>query len=131
MNFKAGKYYIGDPCYVIGDKNGWSWDDVLEQTDYFRNFDGMITNSNGDSFHVAGAPTRYGDGCYVDSFGSEYMVDAGCIACIPVSALGLTFDYTGGHILDIPVDFDFEVKYGIFGIRAIGWMLDTTGDEYD
>ena len=129
MKFKAGKYYIGDPCYVLQDTNGWSWDSVLDQTDYFMDFNGTITHSYGDSYHVAGASTRYGDGSYVDNSGREFLVDAGCIACIPVSAIGLTFNYTGGHILDIPVDFEFEAKYGIYGIRAIGWVLDTAGDE--
>lgn len=128
MKFKAGKYYIGDPCYALQNKNGWKWNDVLDQTDCFTDFNGTITNSCGDTFHVAGARTRYGDGGFIDNSGREFLVDSGCIACIPVSAIGLTFDSTGGHILDIPVDFDFEAKYGIFGIRAGGWMLDTSDD---
>ena len=35
VNFKAGKYYVGDPCYVVKDHNVWI--KLLDDTDYFQN----------------------------------------------------------------------------------------------
>ena len=33
----AGKYYVGDLCYVLTEKNGYDWDDVLDKTDTLNN----------------------------------------------------------------------------------------------
>ena len=35
MRMKTGKYYIGDPCYVVEDQNDWI--KLLEDTNYFKN----------------------------------------------------------------------------------------------
>ena len=61
--FKAGKYYIGDPCYVFGtEENGSkSWSDILEDTDFFEK-DTLTIGKK--VFDILGGSTAYGDGAY-------------------------------------------------------------------
>lgn len=73
----SGKFYIGDPCYVLSDDVYYGiWDDKY-------NFeDGIIDCGNGLSFLVHG--TAYGDGGYQGTNGAEYGVDSGTLAVIPM-----------------------------------------------
>ena len=38
LTIPAGQYWIGDPCYVLGDKNGFYWMPLLNETGYFGLF---------------------------------------------------------------------------------------------
>ena len=58
MQFPAGEYWIGDPCYVLG-ACGFSW------THY----------------------TAYGDGRFKDNRGREYFVDSGTLGIFPADAV--------------------------------------------
>ena len=73
----SGKFYVGDPCYVLSDDIYYGiWDDKY-------NFeDGIIDCGNGLSFLVHG--TAYGDGNYQGTNGAEYGVDSGTLAVIPM-----------------------------------------------
>ena len=73
----SGKFYVGDPCYVLSDDIYYGiWDDKY-------NFeDGIIDCGNGLSFLVHG--TAYGDGSYQGTNGAEYGVDSGTLAIIPM-----------------------------------------------
>lgn len=73
----SGKFWIGDPCYVLSDDIYYGiWDDKY-------NFeDGIIDCGNGLSFLVHG--TAYGDGSYQGTNGAEYGVDSGTLAVIPM-----------------------------------------------
>lgn len=74
--FPAGKYYIGDLCYVLGEEN-------YEST-VCDGADGFHTNGK----HVIGYfGTAYGDGCYQDTKGRSYGVDAGIIGIAPAALL--------------------------------------------
>lgn len=70
-------FYIGDPCYVLGDEfyhGVWCGKHNCE--------DGLIQNpENGFSFAVSG--TAWGDGCYGGTDGHDYPVDSGTIAVVP------------------------------------------------
>lgn len=78
----AGKYYIGDLCYVMHDE----WDEACSlffagRTDHGCN-EGEFNLRDGRRF--VSYNTKWGDGCYQDQFGNEYGVDAGLIGCIKV-----------------------------------------------
>ena len=76
---KAGKYYVGDLCYVLHDR----WDEFCSLTiSGHRVLDGEFNLADGTRF--ATFTTRWGDGNYFDQDGKSYDVDAGLIGCIRV-----------------------------------------------
>lgn len=76
----AGKYYVGDLCYVMHDV----WDEFCELTsDGNDMLSGEFTLADGRRF--ASYSTLYGDGSYPCSTGAVLDVDAGLIGCILVS----------------------------------------------
>lgn len=79
----SGKFWIGDPCYVLSDDIYYGiWDDKY-------NFeDGIIDCGNGLSFLVH--RTAYGDGSYQGTNGAEYGVDSGTLAIIPMDLVAKT-----------------------------------------
>jgi hypothetical protein len=143
MTMPAGKYYIGDLCYVLHD----SWDEFCDITISDHNcLHGEFNFKDGRRFATYG--TKWGDGSYEDQFAREYAVDAGLIGCISVTdideelkmmteELGPRF---GGqiHVFDRP--FDCYEKDGKIHIGDI--VIDTDpsyedlkedyaeGDEY-
>jgi len=80
ITMPAGRYYIGDLCYVLRDE---VWDEVcgiLSSLD--RGYDGKFTLKDGRNFVIFG--TAYGDGCYNDFMGRRYFVDSGTLGCVEV-----------------------------------------------
>lgn len=78
----AGKYYIGDLCYVLHDR----WDEFCNITLTKETvLDGEFKFQDGTPF--ASYNTMWGDGLYEDENGNEYGVDAGLIGCVPVDAI--------------------------------------------
>lgn len=124
---KAGRYWIGDPCYVLGDgQYDFSWDEFVDFC--FRNDnsgranEGVVTHQ-GITFAFFG--TAYGDGGYTDQFDNEYGVDAGMIACIPAEYASDSDSHLG-TFHDFPNDFMCFYRNGtiVFGNIEI-----PTGDE--
>jgi len=74
----AGKYVLGDRCYVFPDHDKWM--QLLESCNYFQ--DNPIGKLDGHC--VLGFGTRWGDGLYSDHDGFDYPVDAGLIGLVPV-----------------------------------------------
>lgn len=109
MTMPAGKYYVGDLCYVMHDE----WDEVCglffkDRDDHGCN-EGEFTLKDGRRF--VSYNTKYGDGCYFDQHGNEYGVDAGLIGCIRVEDIDLTCDgnqLDGGNIVEFISDFDHQ-----------------------
>lgn len=76
----AGRYYIGDLCYVMDDDE---WDEFCSITIKGNEcLDGEFVMRDGRKFATYG--TRWGDGEYCDQQGNRYGVDAGLIGCIRV-----------------------------------------------
>lgn len=74
----AGKYYVGDLCYVMTDKE---WDTFCSITIKGNEcLDGEFEMPDGRKFATYG--TAWGDGEYKDQYGNRYCVDAGLIGCI-------------------------------------------------
>lgn len=83
VTFPPGKYYIGDPCYVINDDD---WMDYLDTYPKHPDpgagwIDGILVTYKGLPCWHDG--TAWGDGGYLDQHGHEYSVDAGIIGVIP------------------------------------------------
>ena len=121
MKFKAGKYYIGDLCYVVSDDN---WDKLLDETNYLED-----KNISYKEFPIWCNSTSYGDGTYTDREGREYSVDAGIIGVMPVEAMDQTSD--GGNIIEFKNDFETDYCDGIFFIGDITINTRCDEDEYE
>ena len=81
MTMPAGKYYVGDLCYVMTDDE---WQQVCARTIQGNKIvDGEFELDDGRRFAIYG--TAYGDGEYYDQYGHTYSVDAGSIGCILMS----------------------------------------------
>jgi hypothetical protein len=91
----AGKYYIGDLCYVMSD----DWDEVCELTiKDCKVINGEFEMKDGRRFAMYS--TKYGDGLYRSNIGTKHAVDSGTIGCILVD-----------NIIDIP-KFEVDGKLG-------------------
>lgn len=102
----AGKYWVGDLCYVMHDV----WEEFCEKA--FPASDpagiqGEMVMDDGRKvwFHS----TAWGDGSFRDQAYKEYLVDAGLIGCILVDDVKIgvdSNDFGGGHIVEFPKDFE-------------------------
>ena len=100
----AGKYYVGDLCYVINDSKTWS--EVCDKTltKQGKSIEGAFTLESGKRFAMFS--TAYGDGEYYDMEGNSYGVDSGTIGCIKVEDINqdeIREDL--GNIIEFPNDF--------------------------
>ena len=77
----AGKYYVGDLCYVM-DSDEWRQVCSIIIKDN-QCLDGEFELSDGRRFAIYS--TAYGDGGYYDQYGHTYSVDAGSIGCVLMS----------------------------------------------
>lgn len=136
----AGTYYVGDLCYVLDEDNGWDWDALLDDTGYlgFQDADGnpiplhkrpTTFTFNGVTFFSSS--TKFGDGSYLDNLGREYPVDSGGIGCVPVSAIGGSFDPQLGHAVTFDEPFECHGCDQDGYIRIGNLTIDTYGHEED
>ena len=109
MTMPAGKYWVGDLCYVMHE----SWDEVcglfFDGRDDMGCNEGEFTLKDGRRF--VSYNTKWGDGGYLDQFGNEYSVDAGLIGCIRVEDIDMTNGENhlgGGHVFEFISDFGHE-----------------------
>jgi len=122
----AGKYYVGDLCYVMHDK----WDDVCDMIipRGGKNvvLDGEFQLKDGTLFSIYS--TAYGDGEYRDDEGRRYSVDAGSIGCILVDSI--SEDDKKNLYLGNIVEFTNSFRTcGDNGIIRIGNIVINTKDE--
>ena len=136
---KAGKIYIGDPCYVMKDAVYHGvWGDQ-------HNFDNGEFDHDGVKFAIGG--TAYGDGNYSGSNGTSFPVDAGVIGAVPSELLDeeKVAEYNERTFPGIMVDadevileyddegrFDFKTTRGV-SIAFIDTIdpVDDYDDDYD
>ena len=83
----AGRYYLGDPCYVFDNHNSWMI--LLESSNYLEDFVelNMRHGLRGEGW-VAASNTQWGDGEYAATFhGARLGVDAGLIGVVHESVV--------------------------------------------
>jgi hypothetical protein len=106
----AGKYYIGDLCYVMDDAE---WEEFCSITiDGMKVIDGEFQMKDGRRFATYG--TSYGDGVYHDQYGHSYSVDAGLIGCILVEDIRAE-KYE--NLLDLGAIMEFDKSFATSGGR--------------
>jgi hypothetical protein len=116
----AGKYWIGDPCYVI---DGEEWSNFLDPYWNIGGFGGVFSF---EEYEVCAFQTQWGDGCYPASNGVNLGVDAGIIGAIPIELarcgdLGLGTEVTFDQPFACHRDPDGRMHFGSFSVM--------TGDE--
>lgn len=133
MTMPAGRYYIGDLCYVMHPE--WS-----ECCDLFfpyvpgqpqHQVQGEFVLKDGRRFASFG--TAYGDGTYTSNIGTEHSVDSGSIGCIRAEDIrDNEYDQTTLERLGAFVDFaePFEVSEDA-GMIVFGHVQIETNDDYD
>jgi hypothetical protein len=100
----AGKYYVGDPCYVFEEY----WDYVIDATDCFEPRKAwFIELPNGKKGYIVGGGTYFGDGSYPGTNGYNYPVDAGLICAVSESLMELKGNGTMEEF-DRPIEFSYE-----------------------
>ena len=124
---KPGKYYVGDLCYILGDR----WDEICELTIKDNEcLEGEFTTKDGLVFVMYG--TAWGDGSYHDNYGHGYGVDSGTIGCVALEDLSqeeLEKDWKHlGAVIDFPKEFKTRKKGR--GLLIFGYIeIDTCGEE--
>lgn len=126
MKFPAGKYYVGDLCYVLSDR----WDEFCDLTIVNREvLDGGFIMKDGTRFWTH--TTMYGDGSYYDGQGREYGVDAGIIGVVSMDQIDKDPNcLDGGQVVEFKIPFEPYYASGVFQIGNI--RIDTSGsNDYD
>ncbi len=122
---QAGKYYVGDLCYVLNDR----WDEVCDLiiVDH-KCLDGEFELKDGTRFAIYG--TKWGDGFYSDQHGNGYPVDSGSIGCVLVEDITEgELDDGLGNIFDFKESFTTDSDDGIIQIGDV--EIDTRGESDD
>ena len=121
----AGKYYIGDCCYVLGD--GYEpreiWSEFCNQ--FFDDGEDIVI----DGHSIVAYSTAYGDGEYSSNVGASFPVDAGLIGCTPAAlwkGVGNPFG-----CLAITFKTEFTCESDGKGVMDFGGVHIDTRDEDD
>ncbi len=121
----AGKYYVGDLCYVTGRE--W-WNEFCKTTIKGHIcFDGKFTIMNNE---ICFFGTAHGDGYYNDNCGNGYGVDAGLIGIMKVEDITaipkekLLNEYV---VVDFKEDFECYSESGVLTFGDIS--INTSYDE--
>lgn len=112
----AGKYYVGDLCYLLPDRiykqyvcEGNNEEAVVE-----------ITAPRRPPFLAFYNYTAYGDGVYRDNFKNRYGVDAGLIGIVQLTSESLLKNaltierQKHGKVIDFPQPFEVDASNGVF-----------------
>ncbi len=128
MTMPAGRYYIGDLCYVMHDE----WKEVCELMfpPYAppRGVEGEFTLADGRRFASFG--TAWGDGEYRSSINTLHSVDSGSIGCIRVEDIRdntYTDIETLGAIVEFAEPFEVDADQGLLKFGDI--LIETAADE--
>jgi len=124
----AGKYYIGDLCYVMSD----DWDEVcdLTITKDGKLLDGEFEMKSGRRFAMYS--TKHGDGLYRSNMGTNHAVDSGTIGCILVEDIidipKFEVNDKLGAVVTIDRSFSTAERDGLIVLGDI--IIDTASDYY-
>ena len=130
MAMPAGKYYIGDLCYVMHPE----WDECCDL--FFpanhppRGVEGEFTLKDGRRF--ASFSTAHGDGTYRSNIGTNHSVDSGSIGCIRVEDIR---DNSHDNIEELGAVVEFTQPFEVSedtGMITFGHVkIETNMDPWD
>jgi len=129
MTMPAGRYYVGDLCYVMHNE----WDEAVSlmfpDNHSGRAIDGEFVLKDGRRFANFG--TSWGDGEYTSNIQTRHLVDSGSIGCIRVEDIQ-DDTYDNIETLGAVVEFDqpFEVSEDS-GLISFGTVEIETNPEYE
>lgn len=137
FKFPAGKYFIGDPCYVLEDD---IYDKVTENFDFDKSYTIEI---NGHTIFMHG--TAYGDGSYKDGSNRSYSVDSGLISIMPMELISMKkfnetqfqeFRESYTHMIEFDKEFnvfyeDGKFIFGTIEINTSGCDDEEEDDYYE
>jgi len=129
MEMREGTYFIGDPCYVLGDPQE-RWEKYLDE--YGFKTKGDVGTFEGHNVFAAG--TAHGDGVFFGSDGVKYGVDAGLIGATPIELWEENYEMqylrrlgcivlftkpfeahaTNGHFVIGDIEIETEVRTHVF-----------------
>lgn len=115
----AGRYYVGDLCYVMKPK----WDEALQVSDCG---DGVFALSDGRRFAMFG--TAYGDGQYPCSNGAFFAVDSGTVGCILVADIRDPGVQDEAELCRLGTIVDFADAFGCGSDKGVIFFGDVTVD---
>jgi hypothetical protein len=130
MTMPAGRYYIGDLCYVMHPE----WDECVDlffppdEQGFPRGVDGEFALKDGRRFASFG--TAYGDGTYQSNIGTGHSVDSGSIGCIRVEDIrDNTYEdiETLGAIVEFDQPFEVSADQGLIVFGHV--QIETAADE--
>ena len=130
MTMPAGRYYIGDLCYVMHPE----WDEAcalfFPTNQSGRGVEGEFTLQDGRRFASFG--TAFGDGEYYNNMGTSHLVDSGSIGCIRMEDIQ-DDTYNNLDFLGVITEFDqpFEVEKIGRGLLKFGHVEIETDPVYD
>jgi hypothetical protein len=108
MELPAGKYWIGDPCYVIDDT---LWDEFVKVS--LHNHKSVpVTEFEGLEMFADG--TSYGDDVYPGTNGFEYGVDSGMLSVVPVALCENAHAEDCGTFVEFKKPFEAYEENGVF-----------------
>jgi hypothetical protein len=129
---KAGRYYVGDLCYVMSDTE---WGEVCSITIVGNEcIQGEFTLSDGRKFAMYN--TRWGDGQYRSNRNTKHSVDSGTIGCILLENIEAhvdeenKFDFIEdvGALIEFKKDFE---TYSADGLMVFGdVIINTDPDDF-
>ena len=124
----AGKYYVGDLCYVMSDEE---WEQVCKITIVgHKCIEGEFNLPDGRRFAMYN--TKWGDGLYKDQNNHQYGVDSGTIGCIKVE--DITSDKYGFGFDDLGSVYEFQTDFVTSkheGVLQFGRIHIDTDPQYD
>ena len=131
MTMPAGKYYVGDLCYVMHPE----WREVCRLSfpanSPPKGVEGEFTLADGRRF--ASFSTAYGDGEYHSSINTSHSVDSGSIGCILLSDIRDP-EYSLERIQQLGAIIDFEAPFEVSndqGLLTFGPVQIETAGGYD
>jgi hypothetical protein len=131
MTMKAGKYYVGDLCYVMHD----AWDEVCELVIADgKCIEGEFNLKDGRRFAMYN--TAFGDGVYPSNVDAEFCVDSGSIGCILVDEIKDN-TYSEERVSKLAAILEFDEDFRTFndsGLLCFGEVeidTDPVMDDYN
>ncbi len=116
VTIPAGRYWVGDPGYLLDDADWWPWltaSGAYGKTGKRRD-EAMLGKTPSGHFVLAYS-TAFGDGMYWDNEGCRYPVDAGMLGIVPAAYAPDGFDgrsRTGRPLMHL-VSFDRAVTCSV------------------